>query len=71
MQERCGFDPWVGKIPWKRKMVTHFSFFLGSPMDRGDWWAIVHGGCKELDVYTKTGPGIPAGTVSDAGGAAA
>ena len=50
MQERCGFDPWVGKIPWKRKMVTHFSFFLGSPMDRGDWWAIVHGGCKELDV---------------------
>ena len=50
MQERCGFEPWVGKIPWKRKMVTHFSFFLGSPMDRGDCRAIVHGGHKELDM---------------------
>ena len=32
-------------------MVTHFSFFLGSPMDRGDCRAIVHGGShKELDM---------------------
>ena len=20
-----GFDPWVGKIPWRRKMATHSS----------------------------------------------
>ena len=24
---RCGFDPWVRKIPWRRKMVT-YSIFL-------------------------------------------
>ena len=23
---------------------------LENPMDRGGWWAIVHGGCKELDM---------------------
>ena len=22
---RHGFDPWVGKIPWRRKMATHFN----------------------------------------------
>ena len=22
---RCGFDPWVGKIPWKKEMATHSS----------------------------------------------
>ena len=22
---RCGFDPWVGKIPWRRKMAPHSS----------------------------------------------
>ena len=22
---RCWFDPWVGKIPWRRKMATHSS----------------------------------------------
>ena len=21
----CGFDPWVGKIPWSRALATHFS----------------------------------------------
>ena len=23
--ERCGFDPWVGKIPLEKGMATHFS----------------------------------------------
>ena len=22
---RCRFDPWLGKIPWRRKMATHSS----------------------------------------------
>ena len=22
---RCGFDPWVRKIPWRKKMATHSS----------------------------------------------
>ena len=25
MQERPGFDPWVGKIPWRKEMETHSS----------------------------------------------
>ena len=34
-QERGGFNPWVGKIPWKR-----FQYFcLENPMDRETWWA--------------------------------
>ena len=26
---RCGFDPWVGKIPWKRKWQPTLVFLLG------------------------------------------
>ena len=37
---RCGFSPWVGKIPhWLPTPV----FLLENPMDRGAWPAIVHG----------------------------
>ena len=28
MQERCRFNPWVGKIPWRRKMVTHSTIYF-------------------------------------------
>ena len=32
------FDPWVEKIPWRKKwQPTPVFFFLGNPMDRGDW----------------------------------
>ena len=24
-QNRCGFNHWVGKIPWRREQATHFS----------------------------------------------
>ena len=37
--KRCVFDPWVGKIPWRRKWQPTPSC-LGNPMD---WWAIVNG----------------------------
>ena len=40
---RHGFDPWVGKIPWRRKWPPTPVFFLENPMDRGAWWATVHG----------------------------
>ena len=23
--KRCGFDSWIAKVPWKRKMTTHSS----------------------------------------------
>ena len=43
---RCGFDPWVGRIPWRREW-QHFQYScLGNPMDRGAWWAIVQGVTK-------------------------
>ena len=35
--KRCGFDPWVGKIPWRRAW---------KPMDRGAWQATVLGVTK-------------------------
>ena len=39
------FDPWVGKIPWRREWQ---STPVSCPriMDRGTWWAIVHGVAK-------------------------
>ena len=32
---RCGFDPWVGKIPLEKEMATHGSILAWrTPMDR-------------------------------------
>ena len=46
------FDPWVRKIPWRRKWQPTPGFLLGNPMDRGAWsmgsqrirydWARIH-----------------------------
>ena len=38
---RCGFDPWIGKIPWSRKRRPTPVFLLENPVDRGAWWATV------------------------------
>ena len=46
---RHGFNPWVGKIPCRRKWHPLQYFFLGSPTDRGAWQATVHGVTKESD----------------------
>ena len=35
--KRCRFDPWVGKIPWRRKWQPIQYSCLGNPMDRGAW----------------------------------
>ena len=45
-----GFDPWVGKIPWRRKWQPTPVFFLENPMDTETQWAAVHGVAKELDM---------------------
>ena len=42
MQE-TGVQPWIGKIPWRRKWQPTPVFLPGKSMDRGDWWATVHG----------------------------
>ena len=33
MRERPGFNPWVGKIPWRRKWQSTPVFLPGNPMD--------------------------------------
>ena len=40
------FDPWVGKIPWRRHGNPLQYSSLENPMDRGAWWAVVHGVTK-------------------------
>ena len=42
---RCGFDPWVEKIQGNPLQYSG----LGNPMDRGVWWARVHGVTKQSD----------------------
>jgi len=42
---RPGFDPWLGKIPWRKEWLLQYSS-LENSMDRGAWWAIVHGIAK-------------------------
>ena len=53
MQEMQGFDPWVGKMPWRRKWQPAPVFLPGKSMDRGAWWATVHEVRKELGLATK------------------
>ena len=50
---RCKFDPWVGKIPWRReRQPTQYSC-LENPMEKEAWWATVHG-ITELDMTEAT-----------------
>ena len=45
--KRHDFYPWVGKIPWNRKLQTHSSIScLENSMDRGAWRSTVHGDAK-------------------------
>ena len=39
--KRCQFDPWVGKIPWRRAWPPLQSSCLENPMDSGVWQAAV------------------------------
>ena len=51
-------ETWVRKIlclgqedPLEKETVTHFQYScLENSVDRGIWWAAVHGVAKELDV---------------------
>ena len=44
--KRFGFNPWIGKIPWRRHGNPLQDSCLDNPMDRGAWWATVHGVAK-------------------------
>ena len=42
--KRCGFDPWVGKIPWRGGHDNPLSILAWRiPMERGAWRATVDG----------------------------
>ena len=54
---RRKFNPWVGKIPWRRKWQPTPVFLPGESMDRGAWWAPVDGVTKSwtwLSAHTET-----------------
>ena len=40
--DQTQFDPWVRKIPWKRKWQTTPVFLPGESLDRGGWRGTVH-----------------------------
>ena len=40
--KRHRFDPWVRKMPWRRKRNTLQYSLLKNSKDRGAWWATVH-----------------------------
>ena len=42
-------DPWVRKIPWRRKWQSLPVSCLENPMDKEAWRATIHGVTKELD----------------------
>ena len=41
MQETPGFNPWVGKIPWRREWLPTPVFLPGESLDRA-WQAKAH-----------------------------
>ena len=56
---RCGFDPWVGKILGEGNGDPLQYFCLESPMDRGAWWATVHGVAQSqtrLSMHSRVSP---------------
>ena len=49
-------DPWIGKIPGEG---NDNPVFLENSMDRGAWWATVHGGHKESGMIERTKLSLP------------
>ena len=45
--KRCGFSPWVGKVPWRRAWQCISAFLLENPMDGEAWQATVHSVTKK------------------------
>ena len=51
---RHPFNPWVGKSPGGGNGNPLQYSYLGNPMDRRAWWAVIPWGHKELDVTKHT-----------------
>ena len=48
------FDPWVGRIPWKREWLLTPVFFVGESNAQRSLAGYSPWGCKELDTNTFT-----------------
>ena len=65
IHKRHGFNPWVGKIPWKRTWQPTPYSCLGNPRDRGAWQAKIHTAAqswtqlKQLSTHAQTRQGSP------------
>ena len=46
-------NPWVGKIPWRKKWQPLQYSYQENPIDKGAWWATIHG-VAELDMPEAT-----------------
>ena len=51
--KRCGFDPWLRKLPWRQHDNPLQYSCLENPMGRGAWWATAHK-LVELDTTEAT-----------------
>ena len=45
--------PGLGRFPEEESGNPLQNYCLGNPMNRGAWWAIVHGVTKESDIAAK------------------
>ena len=52
--KRCGFDLWVGKIPWRRKWQPTPVFLLGESHGQRSLVGYSPWGCKESDMMEAT-----------------
>ena len=48
-RKRCGFDPWVGKIPWRRKWQPTPVFLPGESQEQRNLVGYSPWACKESD----------------------
>ena len=60
----CGFSPWAGRSPAEGNGNPLQYSCLENPIDRGAWWAALHGACKgsdtseRVDMHTQA-PSLP------------
>ena len=52
--KRCGFKPWVGKIPWRRAGQPTPVFLPGESHGQRSLVGYSPRGCKELDMIEGT-----------------
>ena len=52
--KRCGLDPWVGTIPWRRKWQSTPVFLPGESYGQRNLVSYSPEGCKESDMTKVT-----------------